>query len=125
LTSLPCVFCGELVTKTRPGTFVRQVVFEGCDETGFACKGPGDGVIAFHNVCSAPDGGAPLRDSDFERKHLRFYELWEEHKRAGFAPTQEEADKLAVMVGIDAPTLDGPPPKGRRRLPNGAWLRSV
>ncbi|XYH95074.1 hypothetical protein ACMHYB_45905 [Sorangium sp. So ce1128] len=37
-----------------------------------------------------------------------FYKAWEAHKRAGFAATQEEADRIAAEHGIEPVKLPEP-----------------
>ncbi|WP_437649811.1 hypothetical protein [Sorangium sp. So ce362] len=35
-----------------------------------------------------------------------FYKAWEAHKKAGFAETQEEVNRIAAEFGVEAPQLE-------------------
>ncbi|WP_437980427.1 hypothetical protein [Sorangium sp. So ce117] len=55
-----------------------------------------------------------------------FYKAWEEHKKAGFAATQEEANRIAAEHGIEPVKLPEPEgavvvhaPRGRGSMFNG------
>jgi hypothetical protein len=50
-----------------------------------------------------------MQDELKARRVADFYKAWEEHKRLGFAATQEEVNRIAALHGIEPPTL-GPIP---------------
>ena len=60
----------------------------------------------------------------------RFVIAWEDHKKAGFAQTQDEVDRIAAMWGVEAPKLPTsypvwtlPPGRGGGGRGGGRWGR--
>lgn len=68
-----------------------------------------EGCVVAGTDPSEPEAGMsmlePMDQMPLHERHLLFYAAWALHKQAGFAATQEEANKLAAAWKIEPPQL--------------------